>query len=89
MLWGSLPSCVAVGNRHAGRLAIGPQVANLPHTKQAHSNIFCFRDLDRPGGLFYAAALGSLGSDRGKEMLETRDFLGSVRFFEVRRASEV
>ena len=31
-LWGSLPSCVAVGSRHAGRLAIGPQVNNLPHT---------------------------------------------------------
>src|SRR5207302_8143797 len=32
-MWGSLPSCVAVVNRHAGRLAIGPQVTNLPHSR--------------------------------------------------------
>ena len=30
-------SCVAVGNRHAGRLAIGPQVNNLPHTVSART----------------------------------------------------
>ena len=30
-MWGSLASCVAVGNRHVGRLPIGPQVINLPH----------------------------------------------------------
>ena len=37
-LWGSLASCVAVGNRHAGRFPIGPQVPNLPHN-------FCSRPL--------------------------------------------
>src|ERR1035437_2777166 len=34
-------------------------------------------------------SLGSLGSDKSGEMLETRDFLGSDRFFAVRRISRL
>ena len=31
VLWGRMASGAAIGNRRAGRLPIGPQVANLPH----------------------------------------------------------
>jgi len=30
-LWGRMPSCAAVANRRAVRLAIGPQLTKLPH----------------------------------------------------------
>src|ERR1022692_2394442 len=34
LLWGSLPSCVPIGNRHARRLPIAAQDAILPHNER-------------------------------------------------------
>jgi hypothetical protein len=36
LLWGSLASCVPVGNRHARRLPIAAQDAILPHLSIAY-----------------------------------------------------
>jgi hypothetical protein len=33
-LWGSLPSCVPIANRHARRLAIAAQDGILPHDEE-------------------------------------------------------
>jgi hypothetical protein len=38
-LWGSLVSCAAAASRRAGRLRIGPQVTNLPHTANLSPSI--------------------------------------------------
>ncbi len=53
-----MPSCVAVANRHAGRLAIGPQVNNLPH------NVWILLLVAQDAGEEVAAAGGML---RGQE----------------------
>ena len=31
MMWGTMKSCAAAGNRREGRLTIGPQLHKLPH----------------------------------------------------------
>src|ERR1035437_2380178 len=82
--WGEVLAMRDVRASLGGRLTIGRRLTTCPTSRYA----ICPKKVETP---CYATlgSLGSLGSDKSGEMLETRDFLGSDRFFAVRRISRL